>query len=324
MSIANSSMNKKFNFPVWSFASLVAGSLFAAGMGLAALSPSVFAQDEVKQLSLTDGDAVLMTYNAAYVPSPDPAAPWFGRSGFIHPVYTPKGKIVTDGFPSDHMHHHGLMFAWTSAVFEGRDVDFWNSKKRQGRVEHVETLHADADKICVRLQHVIEREDKPLAVLQETWELNRVPHESIHVFDLVSIQTCATDRGLEIQKYHYGAMCIRGPLNWDSGDIILTSEGKKQPDGNHTRPNWVAMSGEVDGELCGIAAMSHPDNFRAPQPVRIHPQKPYFCFAPMVLGEFRLEPDKPYVSRFRFVAFDGEPDPEQLDLLWEAFANGKK
>ena len=119
-------------------------------------------------------------------------------------------------------------------------------------------------------------------------------------------------------------MCIRGPLSWDSGDIILTSEGKKQEDGNHTRPNWVAMSGQVDGELCGIAAMSHPDNFRSPQPVRIHPEKPYFCFAPMVLGEFRLEPDKPYVSRFRFAAFDGKPDPEQLNALWQAFANGKK
>jgi len=293
-------------------------------LALVALSPSVFAENGVKRLSLTDGDAVLMTYNAAYVPSPDPAAPWFGRSGFIHPVYTPKGRVVTDGFPLDRMHHHGLMFAWTSAVFDGSAVDFWNSKKRQGRVEHVETLHADADKIRVRLQHVIEREDKPLNVLNEIWELKRVPHASINVFDLVSVQTCATDRVVDIRKYHYGAMCIRGPLSWDSGDIILTSEGKKQEDGNHTRPNWVAMSGEVDGELCGIAAMSHPDNFRAPQPVRIHPEKPYFCFAPMVLGEFRLEPDKPYVSRFRFAAFDGKPDPERLNALWQAFANGKK
>jgi len=47
-------------------------------------------------------------------------------------------------------------------------------------------------------------------------------------------------------------------------------------------------------------------------------------FSPMILGGFSLDPGKSYVSRFRFAAFDGKPDPEQLDVLWEAFANGKK
>ena len=291
---------------------------------LVALGSSVCAEEVAKQFSLYDGDRVLMTYNAAYVPTPDPNAPWFGRSGFIHPVYTPKGRVVTDGFPLDHMHQHGLMFAWTSAVFDGSPVDFWNSKERQGRVEHVRTLRADADAITVRLQHVIERGEKPLTVLKETWNLYRVPHPSMHVFDLVSTQTCATDRPLDIRKYHYGAMCIRGPLNWNSGDVMLTSEGKRQADGNHSRPNWVAMFGEDDCEPCGIAAMSHPENFRAPQPVRLHPQMPYFCFAPMVLGDFQLEPGKIYVSRFRFVAFDGKPDLNQLNALWRAFATGGK
>ncbi len=291
---------------------------------LVALGSSVCAEEDAKQFSLYDGERTLMTYNAAYVPSPDTNAPWFGRSGFIHPVYTPKGRVVTDGFPLDHMHQHGLMFAWTSTVFDGSPVDFWNSKKRQGRVEHVRTLHADADTITVWLRHVIERGEKPLTVLKETWNLYRVPHASVHVFDLVSTQTCATNRPLEISKYHYGAMCIRGPLKWNSGDVMLTSEGKSQADGNHSRPNWVAMFGEDDGEPCGIAAMSHPDNFRAPQPVRLHAQMPYFCFAPMVLGEFQLEPDKTYVSRFRFVAFDGKPDPNQLNALWQAFAAGEK
>lgn len=280
--------------------------------------------DEVRQISLSNGDVVLMTYNAGFIPSPDPDTPWFGRSGFIHPVYTPKGRVVTDGFPLDHMHQHGLMFAWTSAVFEGTPVDFWNSNKEQGRVEHVRILHADADSINVRLQHVIDLGEKSLVVLNESWVLNRVPDASMNVFDLVSSQTCATDRPLEIQKYHYGAMCIRGPLNWNSGDVMITSEGQNQAEGNHSRPNWVAMFGEVNGEPCGIAAMSHPDNFRAPQPVRLHPKMPYFCFAPMVLGDFQLGPDKPYVSRFRFAAFDGKPEPKMLNALWQAFADGQK
>ena len=101
---------------------------------------------------------------------------------------------------------------------------------------------------------------------------------------------------------------------------MLTSEGKARANGNHSRPDWVALYGEIDGQICGIVAMNHPSNFRAPQPVRLHPKKPYFCFAPMVLGDFAIEPDEPYISRFRFVAFDGKPNQAELNQIWKQFA----
>ena len=101
---------------------------------------------------------------------------------------------------------------------------------------------------------------------------------------------------------------------------MLTSEGKGRADGNHTRPRWVAMCGTVDGAPCGIAALSHPENFRAPQPVRLHPTMPYFCFAPMVGGDLRIETGKPYISRYRFAAFDGEAKPDELNALWREYA----
>ena len=273
------------------------------------------------EVSLADGDRIVMTYNADLMPSPDADAPWFKRSGFIHPVYTPSGRIVTEGFPADHLHQHGLMFAWTSSVYDGRPVDFWNSKLQAGHVEHVETIHADNDAIQVRLRHVDDTSGKPIVVLSETWELTRVPHESMHVFDLVSTQTCVASLPLKIQEYHYGAMCVRGAQAWlKEPCVMVTNEGKDREAGNHSRPDWVMMHGKVDGQTCGIAAMGHPDNFRAPQPVRLHPNKPYFCFAPMVLGDFSIEPGKPYVSRFRFAAFDGEPDEDELNAVWKAFS----
>lgn len=277
--------------------------------------------DDAGQLSLMDGDRVLMTYNSAYLHSPDSNTPWFGRSGFIHPVLTPSGRVVTDGFPSDHMHQHGLMFAWTSSEFKGKPVDFWNSAAREGRIKHVETVRASADEIVAKLQHLDDTTTPPTVVLNETWELTRVPHESMNVFDLVSTQTCATETPLDIREYHYGAMCIRGPVAWlEEGGQMLTNEGKDQSNGNHSRPNWVATFGVVDGQSCGIAAMGHPGNFRSPQPTRLHPNKPYFCFAPMVLGDFAIKPGEPYVSRFRFVAFDGEPNSQTLNSLWKDYA----
>lgn len=285
------------------------------------------AAEQAKTLSLSDGDRRIMTYNAAVVPSPDEQAPWLSRSGFIHPVVTPKGRVVTGAFPEDHPHQHGLMFAWTSATYDGQKVDFWNSHKQQGKIEHVKTLHADADNIKVQLRHVITAgRDKPLTVLHETWTITRVPHETMNVFDLISVQTCATDKPLKLRKYKYGGMCIRGPAHWSNGDAMLTSEGKRQTQGNHTRPHWVALfgkarkPGETDSDWAGIAAMSHPDNFYSPQPVRLHEKMSYFCFAPMVAGDFEIKPDEPYTSRYRFVTYDGKPEAKLLDKIWQDYA----
>ena len=66
--------------------------------------------------------------------------------------------------------------------------------------------------------------------------------------------------------------------------------------------------------------MEHPDNFRFPQWVRLHPTMPYFVYAPMVEEPFDISPGKPYVSKFRYVTFDGEPDTKLFDEIWEDFS----
>lgn len=62
------------------------------------------------------------------------------------------------------------------------------------------------------------------------------------------------------------------------------------------------------------------DNFRAPQPVRLHPGEPFFCFAPSQGGTWAIRPGQPHVARYRFALTDGEPDAELLNGLWDDFA----
>jgi hypothetical protein len=101
---------------------------------------------------------------------------------------------------------------------------------------------------------------------------------------------------------------------------FLTSEGKNRATGNHTRPNWVDLAGEVSGQPAGVALLDHPANFGFPQPVRLHPNKPYFCFAPMVLDRFEIVPGQEYVSHYRFVVHDGMPDVRELERRWHDYA----
>ena len=129
---------------------------------------------------------------------------------------------------------------------------------------------------------------------------------------------------LLINEYHYGGMGIRGARAWDAGSDadFLTSEGLVRADGNHSLARWVDIHGTLDGSEAGLTVLGSPDNFRAPQPVRLHPSMPYFCFAPMVLGEFTLakEDAAPYVSRYRLWIHDGPPSPDEANRLWNDYA----
>ena len=80
------------------------------------------------------------------------------------------------------------------------------------------------------------------------------------------------------------------------------------------------MHGKIDGEPAGITLMCHPNNFRAPQPVRLHPHKPYFCFAPMQLGDFEITPGRTFASRYRFYAHNGPVNATTSERLWKDYA----
>ncbi len=252
----------------------------------------------------------------------------YSRSGYIHPLFSPSGKIVTGDYASDHPHQHGLFFAWTKSTFRGKPTEFWNQAKKLGDVRFHRYLGEERRKeSCSFLFEQIfttgKDSDKP--ILKETWRIE-VPGKPMpyHQFDLVSTQTCATKDALLVKKCHYGGMAIRGNSQWmakdDDGNPkgrMLTSEGKTRKNGNHSRPRWVATYGPVDGQECGVAVMNHPDNFRYPQWVRLHPSMPYFVYSPMVKEPFSIEPGKPYVSKFRYLTFDGKPNRKMIEKAWK-------
>jgi len=146
-----------------------------------------------------------------------------------------------------------------------------------------------------------------------------------YYFDLDSRHSLVGEKPLVIEKYHYGGMAWRGNVAWLGADAceFLTSDGKSRLDGNHSRPNWVAVIGELDGKPAAVVGMGHPQNFRAPQPVRIHPDKPYFCFAPMVEESFEIAEGKEYRSRYRFLVSGTGMDREWVEARWKEYAEGR-
>ena len=270
--------------------------------------------------------------------------PIFQRGGYIHPVLSPGGLQVTDDYPSNHKHHHGLWFAWTHTEFEGRKPDFWNMGDGKGTVEFRSldqswsgTVHAGFISQHRQMDLTEKGADgtplKPKTALLETWnvKLYAIGHEAkqpYFLFDMEITDTCAHGP-VKLPKYRYGGLGVRGNWAWNGADKLnfLNSTGttdRSKGDNNETVGTWAHLGGRVDGTLTGLAILGHPANANAPQPQRIHPTEPFFNFAPQQAGALEIAPGKPFVARYRFVVADGAPDKAELDRLWNDYAHPPK
>ncbi len=286
----------------------------------------------------------MLVYNKQAPKVPEGIDPVFARTGFLHPVASAAGRIVTDAYPFDHAHQSGIFTAWVRTKWNDREIDFWNLAGGTGRVLHqrvIRTFSTDAS-LGFETDLIHRAEKSPVVdILRERWKLTAfVTDGSHHVFDIETTQTALTDKPLVVQKYHYGGMAFRGQSRWltDNDDdakkeaaneaaskrlrepnSFLNDLGSDRIKGNHEHARWVSFTGQIDGQPVTITILSHRDNFRSPQPARIHPTKPYFVFSPCVDDEFVIDRDHPFSSRYRFLMTDAPADAAWLNEQWEAW-----
>lgn len=280
------------------------------------------------RITLKSGQRDVLSYYHGANDPPEEMDQRYKRGGYIHPVYTPDGVIVTNHLNAQlHPHHSGIWSAWTNTRFQDRTPDFWNIHNNSGRVDQVGGLQETWSGPVFtgfRAKHHFKDLSaiEPVVVLNEQWEVRVYSAQgSYHIFDLEVTQSVNSSETLYLPEYHYGGVGFRGHRDWDDPDNVtfLTSEGLGR-DGHATRVNWTHIGGDSDGDLAGITIMSHPSNFRHPQPVRIHPEEPFFNFAPQQLGEMVIQDGSPYVARYRYIVYDGAPDPVMLNHRWSEYA----
>jgi len=59
------------------------------------------------------------------VPESDPRR---SRSCYVHPLRGLDGEILTDDFPKDHYHHHGVFWTWPHVVIDEQEYSLWEDK----------------------------------------------------------------------------------------------------------------------------------------------------------------------------------------------------
>jgi hypothetical protein len=254
--------------------------------------------------------------------------PKYLRGGYLHPILTPSGVLVSSDYPSDHHNAHGIWSAWAPSSFQGKDVNFWAMGEGTGKGDFDALLGTWDGPVHggVRTRQVqVSLVGTPTTALTEVWVVTLYKtHDGpapYFLFDLDSTQETASSSPVTIKQHIYGGFAFRGNAQWLAGADFLTSEGKTRGNGDGSTGRWCFIGGKVDGKAVGYAALGHPGNFRAPQPLRINPDDPFFSMAPARAGGFDIPPGKPYVSHFRIVVADGPADRALLDRLWNDYAH---
>jgi len=290
-------------------------------------------------LKLITGNNPLISYRYEMTYPPKGVDSIFKKSGYIHPIITPRGDTLTRIQPPDHYHHYGLWGPWTHTRIDTARVDFWNLGEGMGTVLFKEFKDTSSGNVfssfTAAQEHIdLKTEAAPQIALNEDlqiklWNLNRPDR---YMFDYTTTFSSPLENGILFEAYRYGGgIGLRFNERWKSDNSsVLTSEGKDRLTADGTNARWCIVTGESSNDqgTNGILFMSHPENRMHPEPMRIWPIDAnegrgdmFFEFCPIRHDEWKIEPNEDYQLNYRMVVFDGELKAEEAEAYWQAFAN---
>ena len=296
-------------------------SLLFSLAALPLLGQGIQVSETDETLSISREGAEILSYHKAEVDPPEGVDPIFRRSGFIHPLNSPKGGTVTGIHPDDHYHHLGIWHAWVKTEHGDDQPDFWNLKTGTGRVRFVKVLAKDDSSFTVEQEQVAYKgaEKKETVVLKEQLKVSAAFQDGVNVVDYQLTQTNVSGVKLELPEYRYGGpLAWRGPLDWDQNNSdYLTSEGKKRADSHQTRARWIEMHGPTSAGEATLVMFCHPENHDAPQRLRTWPDgKMFLNWVPIQEKPFAIGAGDSVTWNFRLIVADGHPAPEKIESWW--------
>jgi hypothetical protein len=286
-------------------------------------------------LVIQSGDKSLLQYYFKTVYPPKGVDTAYKRSGFIHPLWSPHGQILTRIQPPDHYHHYGIWNPWTHVEYEGDTVDFWNINLNQGTVRFKNFVSIENGSIFSEFgalhEHVIfGKAGKEKVAMNELHKVRIYApgkDQDFYIVDFHFLMNCADDSPVKLLEYRYAGLGWRTTEKWDNkNSMVLTSEGKTRKDADGSKARWCIVQGEIDNDYAGVVMMSFPTNYNFPEPLRIWPEDQYnrgdmFAnFCPTKDMDWVLSPRKNYALRYRFLVFNGRFDKEKAESAWYYFA----
>ncbi|SEW35707.1 DUF6807 domain-containing protein [Chitinophaga arvensicola] len=289
------------------------------------------------QLLLEQGSAPILRYNFNTVPAPAGADTLYNRNAFIHPLWAPNGVVLTNIFPNaGHMHHMGIWNPWTHTLFEGRETDFWNIQKKEGKVRFAGKMETFSGNVwcgfSAHQDHIaILKDGTEKTAIHETWLIQAYPATSNgtqRLWDFTSTFSPATPNGITLLQYRYGGgFGLRTTADFtDKTSQVLTSEGLTRNNADSTRARWVKISGTTPKGKAGMLIMNYPDNFDSPEPLRVWPENMeggelMFNYTPTRMKPWQLYPGARYQLKYRVLVYNDDISAADAEAAWQEYVH---
>jgi hypothetical protein len=300
---------------------------FAAWIALFALPGAIPAEDKTSgSLRVVNGAESSLLYSGArliaeYRSIQSPRKPYVGR------LFSPAGIQVLRDSPSDHKHHHALMFALSV-----NGVNFWEEDRPESGME----MPATSIRPWRKKGHSIRAEGLAQdlywtdpasggALLFERRTVAAMQGADIPATLLLwrsRLQPAGGRNSVELGGAHYFGLGIRFVTSMDQGGTFFNSEkaeGEVVRGTERLTPSrWTAYSAEAEGKPVTVAIFDHPSNSRHPS--RMFTMTSPFAYLAATLNLWKepwtLEAKKPLELTYGVAVWDGRSTPELVEKLY--------
>jgi sugar phosphate isomerase/epimerase len=285
--------------------------------------PAAFRVDEKEGVALKvlEGDRPVLNFNFGEitcdtVPADDVRRT---RACYVHPVWGLDGEVLTDDFPKDHYHHHGIFWSWPHVQRDGKEYDLWTGQGIRHRF--VRWLSRETGPVAAVLaaengwyigdqQAMIER------VCLRIFKSDSVGQVVDLNFEWIPVERPITLWGAEGKSY--GGLSIRYAPRKDTA--ITVPAGLTKDDLLETRLPWADLSAKYADrtEPSGAAILISPNHPDFP-PTWLTRHYGCLCVGWPGIVSKTFEPGQSIRTAYRVWIHRGQPDTAALTTTYEAY-----
>jgi hypothetical protein len=284
-------------------------------------------------LTVMDGGRPVLAYRFGDQ-LPAGVDPRYARSSYIHPLYSLDGEPLTEDFPGDHRHHHGLFWAWPVVEVRGVRTSNWEPGEPPLRQRFVKVITTAVSGAGARF------------VVKNVWRLGDTEHVAEETVTIAARPATPQGRAIDVEialrpvggdmalrgasadNKGYSGLCFRGGIadgqgrDAFKGARMTTDEGPLEADSTGRPFRWADLSTPALG---GVAVFVPPDHPGSPLPWLVRNSYAGIlnpCW-PGLAGATLTE-DAPVTLRYRIYVHRGDAAAGGVREAYEAYIAGGK
>jgi hypothetical protein len=281
---------------------------------------------ETGTLTLLDGRSPILSYcmGDQLKPGVDPK---YTRSCYIHPLFSLDGKQeLTEDFPQDHLHHHGVFWTWPAVKTRGQDTQTWHPADPSLRQHFVRWIDRTVIDLVARLRaEIVWKLADREVVAREILSICVYPCSDFGRTLDIEISLEALGGPLELQgapdqNKGYGGLCLRGAPVLTKA-VMTTDRGPLEKDATNEPFRWADLSTPDLGIAIFVSPL-HP-NFPTTWLIRnsyagvLNPSWPG-------LKSVVLDPGNPVTLGYRIYIHRGDVNSGGVGQAYDRYVSGSK